>query len=606
MTSARNRFEAMASSSSESVAEQLKRSPENADLHRQASLHASRLGDQKLAISYMEQAAALAPQSIEYRFQLACLLALAGRYEESLIRFDETVAASPTFSDAWYFKGIALQRLERDREALPMMRRAYALAPQNPKILRALAELEFRVGFPADALPLWDRLHSIEPHNLDNILKKGETLSRLGLVESAISTFDDGIRSTGESPQLWLALGQAHDEQGNRHCAERAFREALRLKPDWAFPMAGLLGLHRSNAPEDIVKRAGFLLDSSSMTDHDRSLLGYELGKVLDTLAEYEQAMARWNDANAARIRMTGPFDTDLLDRKTENIIETTLKASKRKVARPSSEDDRFVFIVGMPRSGTTLTEQIISSHPAAFGCGELPDIALISRHLALEMAPSGQWDHRNFGPHQLSDAVTRYVAAATRQAPAEAMRIVDKAPLNFWDLDLIGAMFPNARIVWCRRDPRDIAVSIYSENFALDERYATHLPWILYYTQAHTKLMRHWQEVLRIQIHELHYEKLACSIEDEARSLLDFIGLEWNDACLDFHKSIEGVQSPSRWQVKQPIHSRSIGRWRNYQDLQPSLSQFLAGDPAVGGADSESITAAGPATMRQPNMSAP
>ncbi|KAF1712904.1 hypothetical protein CSC73_01065 [Pseudoxanthomonas sacheonensis] len=551
--------------------------PTDADLRRKIALLASQTGQHKLALDCMAQAAALAPKSLEYRFQLGCLLAHAGRYAQSLREFEETVLGWPDFANGWYFKGIALLRLGRDHEALPALRRAHSLALEDAKILRALASLEFRIGYPADALPLWEQLHQLQPDDIETILKKGETLSRLGSLDQAISTYSDGIRYTPDSPDLWMALAQAHDDNGNRIAAAEAFSKALQLRPDWPFPMAGLLGLHRDHAPESVVERAKFLLASSSITDHDRSLLGYELGKVLDTRGEYAEAMARWNDANSARIRMTGSFDPARLDRKANRIIETyTVESFSRPFADEPSDELRFVFIVGMPRSGTTLTEQIIAAHPSAFGCGELPDIALISRELALEAVRQGNRGVHDYTPTQIAGAIRKYISAATRHAPAVATRLADKAPLNFWDLDLIARMFPQARVIWCRRDPRDIAISIYGENFALDERYATDLTWILHYVETQRRIMRHWQDVLPIAIHELHYEQLATSFESEARKLIDFIGLPWDSACFRFHLNNEGVQSPSRWQVKQPVHTRSVGRWRNYENLQDVFSHQL------------------------------
>lgn len=547
--------------------------PEDADLRRRIALLASRAGQHALALNCMTQAAALAPKFVEYRFQLGCLLAHAGHYAQSLTEFEETVLGWPDFADGWYFKGVALLRLGRDREALPALRRAHSLASKDAKILRALADLEFRIGYPADALPLWEQLHQLQPGDIEIILKKGETLSRLGSLDQAISTYSDGIRHAPDSPDLWMALAQAQDDRGDRIAAAQAFGKALHLRPDWPFPMAGLLSLHRDHAPESMVERTRFLLASASITDHDRSLLGYELGKVLDARGEYAEAMERWNDANSARIRMTGPFDPARLESKANNIIETCTAESFARPMSGSPEEHRFIFVVGMPRSGTTLTEQIIAAHPSAFGCGELPDIALISRELALEMARRGKPAARDYAPSQITEAIRKYTASAARHAPAEAMRLVDKAPLNFWDLDLIVRMFPQARVIWCRRDPRDIAISIYGENFALDERYATSLAWILQYVAIQQKIMRHWQGILPITIHELHYEQLATSFESEARKLIDFVGLPWDSACLRFHLNNEGVQSPSRWQVKQPVHTRSIGRWRNYENLQDVLS---------------------------------
>ena len=239
--------------------------------------------------------------------------------------------------------------------------------------------------------------------------------------------------------------------------------------------------------------------------------------------------------------------------------------------------------MVGTPPSGTTLTEQILAAHPLGHGCGELPDIALIANQLAA-MLPAD--DPATVPAGLLAEAATRYLRAATRKAPPQARCLVDKAPLNFFHLGLVARLFPRARVIWCRRDPRDIAVSVYAENFALDERLATDLGDIGHYINLQTRLMRHWQAQLPLPVMELVYEELALDPEPVARRLVAFAGLEWDPSCLEFHRSERGVQTPSRWQVRQPIYTRSIGRWHRHAEALAPLLATLDADayPGVDG----------------------
>src|SRR5690606_8816251 len=165
-----------------------------------------------------------------------------------------------------------------------------------------------------------------------------------------------------------------------------------------------------------------------------------------------------------------------------------------------------------------------------------------------------------------------RYLEAAARHAPASAVRLVDKAPLNYYNLGLVALLFPRARVIWCRRDPRDIALSIYGENFSLDAPFSTDLEAIAHSIALQARLMHHWQSVLPLPIHELRYESLVASPEPEARRLIDFLGLAWEPACPAFHRSNRAVQTPRRWQVREPIHARSAGRWRRYADSLPEF----------------------------------
>ncbi|WP_024869034.1 tetratricopeptide repeat-containing sulfotransferase family protein [Pseudoxanthomonas suwonensis] len=530
---------------------------------------AMRLGSPALALAAMRRAVELAPGNPGPRFELACLLAHEGLHAEAVGHFQATVAAQPLNAQAWHLLGLALQRGGRHGDALQALRRSQALAPGNPRLAPALAEAEFHAGYPEDALPLWQAQLRERPDDVNALLRTAETLNRLGRHEEALALLREASTRLAQAGDLWMALAQTAEDAGDREAARQAYRQALAGRPDWAFPVSGLLGLDRGKADEALVGQARALMARPDLPDPDRALVGYELGKVHDARGEYAEAIECWHQANAARRRMIGPGDAAGFAGAVGRIIATLDGARLRaRTARwPGNPDPRPLFIVGMPRSGTTLTEQILAAHPAGHGCGELPDIALVARNLPATAGPGRDWPEciDDLPDAALDEAARRYLRAATRHAPAQAQRLVDKAPLNFFHLGLIAVLFPNARVVWCRRDPRDIAVSVYGENFALEEKLACDLGDIGHYINQQTRLMRHWQAQLPLPVLELHYEALATDPETQARRLVGFAGLDWDPACLEFHRSERGVQTPSRWQVKQPIYTRSIGRWRHY-----------------------------------------
>ena len=568
----------------------------DAGAHRSLAQAAMRLGDPAMAIDQMQSALGLEPDDPELRFQFACLLAHEGRNAEATIHFRQCVERAPRNFQAWHLMGLALQRQGLHADALRALRQASALAPGNPRVLEALAESEFHAGYPEDALPLWRELFANRPDDATVILRTSETLNRLGRHGEALAMLREATRRQPATGDIWMALAQTEEDVGDREAARAAYRAALADHPDWAFPVSGLLGLDRGKADDALVAQAQRLLARPALPDADRALIGYELGKVLDGRGAYAEAMDCWHQANAARRRMTGAADAAQLERHAARTMAvlTGARLRARHARWPGSPDSRPLFIVGMPRSGTTLTEQILAAHPAGHGCGELPDIALIARNLRAGDAPADAWPASiDLLPDAALDAAARrYLAAAARDAPQHAQRLVDKAPLNFFHLGLIALLFPRARVVWCRRDPRDIAVSVYGENFSLEERLATSLEGIGHYINLQTRLMRHWQASLSLPILELAYEQLATAPEEQARRLIAFAGLPWDPACLEFHRSERGVQTPSRWQVKQPVYTRSIGRWRNYEaDLGP-LFEVLEDDayptvasPPSGGA---------------------
>ncbi|NDK38236.1 tetratricopeptide repeat protein [Pseudoxanthomonas gei] len=557
--------------------------PVNPSIRRAMALHASGSGQAALALEHMEVALRLAPDSADLQFQLGCLRAHAGKYPEALELFQKTTALMPLHADSWYFLGITLLRLKRDMEALSALRNAHRVDPSHPKALRALADLEFRIGYPVDALPLFRELMRLDPDDIDACLKNSETLSRLGFHDQAIALYQAALRRQPAVADLWMALAQAEEDNDDREAAEQAYSRALELKPGWAFPVSGLLGLKRGGASEALVRRAVEMQADPMLPDPDRALIGYELGKVFDGRSQHAMAMASWDDANAARKRLIGEPDLPHLYSSVDRTVELFRREFFANHGLSGSQDQRMVFIVGMPRSGTTLTEQIIASHPQAHGCGELPDLALIVRNIPVQLGIRAGWPEfvTSMTESTLQESIARYTQAATRHAPAAALRLVDKAPLNFYYLGLVAMMFPQARIIWCRRDPRDVAVSIYGENFALEEKIATSWSGIGHYINLQERLMRHWQAVLPLPILESSYESLVSSPEEQARRIIDFTGLEWDAACLDFHLSGRGVQTPSRWQVKQPMHTRSVGRWRNYEAELAPLLDVLDNPPA-------------------------
>ncbi len=554
---------------------------DDAGAHREIARVALPL-DPALALAAMARAVELAPADDMLRFQYASVLAHQGRPADALPHFQQL---APRRNDAqgWQLLGLTLQRLGRHGQALQALRRAHELAPGHAGILEALAESEFHGGHPDDALPLWRELVRLKPDDAGVLLRAAESCNRVGLHEEALGLLQGAVARMPREGDLWMGLAQTAEDAGDRDAARSAYRSALALRPDWALPAAGLLGLDRARADEEDVARGQALLARPGLGDAERAVLGYELGKVLDGRGQHAEAMEAWHQANAARRRVAGRPDVPALQQRVQAIIATQTR-ERLAAQEHGSDDPRPLFIVGMPRSGTTLTEQILAAHPAGHGCGELPDVALIANQLAAEVDSE---DPCAVPEALLRDAAGRYLRAATRNAPAGARCLVDKAPLNFFHLGLVARLFPNARVIWCRRDPRDIAVSVYAENFAVDERLATDLGDIGHYINMQTRLMRHWQAHLPLPVLELVYEELASDPEPAARRLVDFAGLEWDPGCLEFHRSGRGVQTPSRWQVRQPIYTRSIGRWQRHGDALAPLLATLDPDsyPRAGGA---------------------
>jgi hypothetical protein len=305
-----------------------------------------------------------------------------------------------------------------------------------------------------------------------------------------------------------------------------------------------------------------------TFSDGNQCFLHFALGKAYADIGDHERAFAHYRDANSrkmasfdgaawsGRVAATiGAFDADALQRRAMG-----------------DDTDVPVFVVGMPRSGTSLVEQVLASHPAVFGAGELRCIAVIAASIDDQMPGDTSY------PACL-DAVPAAAFAGfggshrqqiTALAP-DARRVIDKNPLNFEHLGLIARLFPRARIIHCRRDPRDVAVSCYFQNFTAGQEWAFDLADIGAFYRGYRRLMDHWRAVIPLPLFEVDYEDMVDDLETTARRLVDFLGLDWHPACLDFHSTERAVRTASQWQVRRPIYASSARRWQCYADyLEP------------------------------------
>jgi hypothetical protein len=231
-----------------------------------------------------------------------------------------------------------------------------------------------------------------------------------------------------------------------------------------------------------------------------------------------------------------------------------------------------------MPRSGTTLVEQIIASHPQAYGAGELKKIRDLAREMGVRRGVAGDYPEvvAEIDPETSRVLAAEYEAYLCRGVDPGVTRVADKMPSNFAHLGFIALLFPDARVVHCTRHPLDVGLSIYFQHFAHSHEYAHDLSDIGHFYRLYQRFMKHWNEVLPLRIHHLRYEDLVTNPEGETRALIEFLGLPWNEGCLAFHKNERSVRTASAWQVRRPVYNRGVGRWRNYEKYLGPLKQAL------------------------------
>jgi hypothetical protein len=299
---------------------------------------------------------------------------------------------------------------------------------------------------------------------------------------------------------------------------------------------------------------------TSGIAPLDESELRFAIGKYYDDIDDFNRAFQNYKRANDLLKPIAEPFDRDAYQRFVDTMIHEYTPGAVARVNRGASDSMKPVFVVGMPRSGTSLTEQIISSHPSAKGAGELEfwSHAAHEHEAAIREGALGETTR-----NKLAEAYLRVLGANS----GEALRVVDKAPVNSDYLGVIHSVFPNARVIYMQRDPIDTCLSCYFQKFVLSLNFTMDLSDLADYYRQHRRLMAHWRAVLPPgTILDVPYEELVADQEGWSRKILDFLDLEWDQRVLDFHNTKRAVVTASFWQVRQKIYQNSVRRWRNYE----------------------------------------
>lgn len=450
-----------------------------------------------------------------------------------------------------------------------LYRQVLAARPDDPRALLLFGRLLLARGNATEAIVWLERAVPLLPALGQSHAALADALYAAGRTMDAIERYRWALAIDPAIPAVWHGLGRALAVRGQTGEAIASLRRAVTLEP-------GLLAAHRDLAGAgctDGAEQLERLLRRPDLPHEQRVEAGFALASLLDRAGDYDRAFALFAASNAlARRRLADHgqrFDLAALRATIDARQRLYTPAFFAAGAGWGVPDERPVFVVGMPRSGTTLVEQILASHPAAAGVGEGNHVGALSA-AADAAAHAGHWDR----------ATSRRLAAGHLQRLASlapgAARVVDKTPDNVFHLGLIAVLFPAARIVLCRRDPRDICLSCFCQGFAEPIAYATDLADCAQRLQEVDRLVAHWQAVLPLPIHTVQYEALVANLEAEAGRLVGFLGLDWDPACLAFHRQGHEVRSASLWQVRQPVHTGSVGRWRHYRThLGPLLDAF-------------------------------
>jgi tetratricopeptide (TPR) repeat protein len=526
--------------------------PALAAAHRDLGGIVASLSGPERAIVHYVRALAIDPGDAETQFNLAEAFRNRNRHQEAIELYQKVLAVSPGSAVAHNNLAISLQALDRDDEAIAHYEQALAIRPSYAEVHNNLGTaMQKRRRFD-EAIACYQKALAINPEHAESHNNIGVTLQGLGRLGEAEQAYERAVALAPRRAQFHLNLANSR-----------------RFTP----------GDPRLEALEALAA------DAAALSGNDRIALNFALGKAFADLGQHEQAFRCLLDGNALK-RQQVPYNESVmlgLFERIRAVFTGELMAGRRAAGHPSSTP---VFIIGMPRSGTTLVEQILASHSKVFGAGELDELGNVTVSFRRpdgaamvfpEMVPGLSDD-------ELRQLGSRYVQRVIGRARTAA-RAVDKMPSNFLLAGLIHLALPNARIIHTRRDPIDTCWSCFSVLFAHDLPHTNDLRELGRYYRAYRALMAHWRDVLPEGVMlDVQYEDVVDDLEGQARRLIAHCGLDWEDGCLAFHLAQRPVLTASARQVRQPIYRGSVGRWRPYEALLQPLIRALDGEPADRG----------------------
>ena len=449
-------------------------------------------------------------------------------------------------------------RIGRLKDSEKLLRRALDIDPNFTPARSNLAMVLGRLGRPVEALELLDDISAADPEGAGNINLRAATLGRLGDFDEALGLYEQVLQRAPNQPRLLLSYGHMLKTVGRHQEGISAYRKAIELMPTFGEGWWSLANLKTVRFTESDIAAMRAVLDGPELKDSDRFHLQFALGKALHDMGRPDEAFAYYAAGNALR-RTYHPFRS----REIGSLVDRSIATFTADAMIPSGGCQAAdpIFIVGMPRAGSTLVEQILSSHSLVEGTAELPDIPALARRRknypasALDMTPA---ERRETGED--------YLKRASVQRRTERPLFIDKLPNNWMFVPFIHQVLPNAKIIDARRHPMGCCFSNFRQHFARGQDFTYDLEDLGRYYSDYVRLMAHVDKALPGRVHRVIYERMVDDTEAEVRALLDYCGLEFEHGCLEFYKTERPVRTPSSEQVRQPIYRDSTDEWRNYE----------------------------------------
>lgn len=588
----------------EMILEAITRNDDDLAIHANCGAIMNLLGRPEEAEAACRHVIGLDPKHAEAHNNLAVSLEVQGRLDEARDAAERAIELNPEYVEAHTNLGNILLRGGDPVQAAESYRAAIGV---DPEILMARSSLGIALREAGDlagaeaecrkALDL-DAEFAVGHNSLGNVLKEKEDwpgakdafkaamVCRPGYMEAhlnlaaatfkgsdlegALAQYRDILDSHEDLAEAHGAIGVVLLAMGRLDEAEDHFRKAVAIKPGFGEAQYNLATAAGKDLGEQEIADIRYALKDKRLSDADRAQLHFALGEINDQRGNFETAFADFEAGNELRKAMLARkglgFDADNFDRRVDAIIAVYNAGLFEKFDGCGDLTDKPVFVVGVPRSGTTLVEQIAACHPQAVGQGETEAL----HHVCGDDDALARADENS-----LAEKAGAYLSALT-QGAEDAARVIDKWPFNYLYLGQIQLLFPNAYVVYCRRDPLDVGISCFRQYFTAPQAWSCGLQDIGRFQRASERLMEHWKEASSLSILDLQYEDMIADQEGTSRRLIEFLGLDWDEACLDFHSSGRAVLTASNWQVRQPLYASAVGRAKPYEQYLGPLKEGL------------------------------
>ncbi len=571
------------------------------------------------AIETFKKVLELDPDNFEAHYNLGSVLIEREKYEEAVEHLERAVVLNPLVPEPFVKLAFCLTQLNRYEEAEEIAKAAYVLRPKNKEELFILMETFLGINRPWYAISIGTKLIEMEPANVTFRAKLASAFMAAGVVCRAEEEARKAVNLAPQIPGLYKLLAQAMMVCSGWDEAMEVVEEALKLEPN-----NELLLLQRASILEkkgkdqeafEIVK--GFFVNRTSYHPQAVNLLAtlckkfgaqkegievlkealenkslgqgfissvkFILAELYDSIGDYDNAFSELKEANDLVPRT---YKAEAEEEYFRRLKRVFCKEIFDKLPRSTISTKKPIFIVGMPRSGTSLTEQILATHPDVFGAGELAKIGEIATSLSYWLKKDTPFPEivEELDEEILNRATQEYLDFIDSLSGGKFLHVTDKMPQNFVYLGLMALIFPEVKIIHCRRNPYDTCLSNYFQNFAAAGlSFAYNLEDLGHYYRLYLDIMQHWREVLPIKFYESQYEELVQNPREKIKELLDFCELDWYEGCLEFYKTKRDVKTASYDQVRKPLYKKSVARWKRYEKYLEPLKKILNAEDLPG-----------------------